>query len=85
VARSDLYVDFCKFLEGRGHSKWSQETFLSRFKTHELIRSRQITEGQTRNLESLSRPVSPGSMFNSGLPILPKVPRVFRGLSFKDS
>lgn len=82
VARSHLYFDFCKFLEERGHNKWSQETFLSRFKSHELIRSRGVVEGQTRNHDLISRPVPPGTLF-SGLPVLPKVPRVFRGMSFR--
>ena len=83
VARADLYHDFVRFLDEQGHSKWSQETFLSRFRTHELIRSRMIAEGQTRNKDGLSRPMIPGATFSSSLPTLPSVPRIFRGITFK--
>jgi phage/plasmid-associated DNA primase len=84
VARADLYAAFCKFLDERGHAKWSQETFLSRFRSHELIRSRQVEEGQTRNHDTLSRPpLGPNVTFSSSVPQLPKVVRVFKGVTFR--
>lgn len=84
VARKDLYDDFCRFLDERGHAKWSQETFLSRFRTHELIRSRGVTEGQIRNHNTISRPpLPPGVSWASAQPTLPNVVRVFRGLTFR--
>lgn len=84
VARSDLFADFSMFLTSQAHAKWGSETFLSRFRTHELVRRAGVTEGQTRNHDGLSRPpLPPGVMFSSTTPPLPKVVRMFRGLSFR--
>jgi P4 family phage/plasmid primase-like protien len=84
VARSDLYADFSRFLEERGHAKWSQETFLSRFRSHERIRSHGVTEAQIRNHDTISRPpLPPNVTFSSARPALPTAPRIFRGLNFR--
>lgn len=83
VFRGDLYADFCAFLEERGHAKWSQETFLSRFRSHERVRNMRVAEGRVRNHDDISRPaLPPGVSWSSARPVLPKQPAVFRGIKF---
>lgn len=85
VARPDLYHQFATFLAAQGHAKWSQETFLTRFRVHEMARRAGVTEGQTRNHEQLSRPpLPPGVLSDSTMPRLPGVVRILRGLRFRD-
>lgn len=81
VVRTEVYEDFLRFMDGRGHAKWSQELFLSRFKSHESIRSHAVGEGQTRKVESVSRAVLPNPYAKQ--PDLPKVIRVFKDVVFK--
>jgi P4 family phage/plasmid primase-like protien len=86
VAKPDLYSDFCAYLQEQGHTKWSQETFFERFSKHELWRRFAMTEGQTRNASALSRPALPEhAAWSSSLPKLPNVPRVVRGIRFRDA
>lgn len=85
VARSDLFTDFVAFLQAAGHAKWSQETFLSRFRNHDLVRKAGIHEGQIRTPDDISRPPLPsGVLFSSARPPLPGRVRVFRGIRFRD-
>lgn len=81
VVRKEMYEDFVRFLEERGHSRWSQETFLQRFKSHETVRSRSVGEGQTRSLARISR--APQANPYAQQPDLPKVARVFTGVAFR--
>jgi P4 family phage/plasmid primase-like protien len=85
IARPDLFTDFTNFLVAQNHSKWSSETFLGRFRVHELIRQAGVTEGQVRTSSSdISRPpLAPNVTFSSSQPPLPGRVRVFRGLRFR--
>jgi putative DNA primase/helicase len=82
VFRGDLYSDFCAFLEASGHAKWSQETFLSRFRTHAQIRAWKVTEKRTRAVGDICRPVRPGVAWSSSMPAMPAQPQVFEGIRF---
>lgn len=81
IVRKELYEDFCHFLEERGHAKWSQELFFTRFRSHETVRSRGVGEGQTRSLGSISR--APQANEYARRAELPKVARVFSGVAFR--
>lgn len=83
IAKPDLYHDFCTFLSVNGHAKWSQETFVERMKNHELFKKFAVTEGQSKTHDGLSRPLPPGTTFTSDLPVLPKSPRVYKGITFR--
>lgn len=85
IARPDLFADFTNFLVAQNHSKWSSETFLGRFRVHELIRAAGVSEGQVRSASSdISRPpLATNVTFSSAQPPLPSRVRVFRGLRFK--
>jgi putative DNA primase/helicase len=83
VAKGDLFWDFSRFLEEGNHSKWTQETFFSRLAEHQRLRSAGVTQGQTRAVATLSRPIPPGTLYTSGMPTLKAAPRIFRGLKFK--
>lgn len=85
VARNDLYADFTNYLAEHGHTKWSLETFASRFAGHELT----VKAGVNRvrisgsKLELLSRPMSTGTLYDSTIGKMPKQPWVYTGLRFK--
>jgi putative DNA primase/helicase len=81
IVRKEVYEDFCRFLEERGHSKWSMELFFSRFRSHETVRSRGVSEGQTRSLTTISRAAQSNPYAKA--PDLPKVARVFTGVVFR--
>ncbi len=86
VAKPDLYADFVEYLTEGGHTKWSQETFFGRLTKHEMYRRARLTEGQTRNVSSLSRPSAHGVVgvsFGPDVVKLPAVPRIVRGVRFR--
>ena len=80
VAKSDLYSDFCSWLNEGGYGRWSQETFFVRFLAHESVKGR-LEIKQTKSHQGISRP---GGGSNPFLADLPKVPRVVCGLRFRD-
>lgn len=85
VARQDLYADFTNYLVDSGHTKWSLETFSSRFIAHENTVRAGISKVRLfgSKVEALSRPMSAGTTFHSGLGNLPKQPWAYTGLRFK--
>jgi P4 family phage/plasmid primase-like protien len=83
ITRADLYWDFTQFLMAQGHAKWSQETFLSRLRTHEVYRRAGIEEAQRRSAEGLSRPPGVLGRFGGDVPKLSERNRVLVGLKFR--
>lgn len=83
VSKADLFWDFSRFLEDGNHSKWTQETFFTRFSEHQKLRAAGVTQGQTRNRDGLSRPNPVGVTFSSSMPVMKAAPRIFRGLKFR--
>lgn len=85
VARNDLYADFCNFLAEHGHTKWSLETFASRFGGHELTVRAGVTTARISGskVEALSRPMAAGTVYDSTIGRMPKQPWVYLGLRFK--
>lgn len=85
VWRQDLFEDFTAFLKEQQHATWSSETFLGRFRIHEMVRRAGVTEGQVRTSASkISRPPAPpGTTWSSTVKPLPSRVRVMRGLRFR--
>ena len=81
VVKSDVYADFCRFLEDGGHQKWSQELFWSRFMRHEACSG--FHEAQTTRHDLIDRPVPRETFWTSALPTLPRKPWILTGLSFQ--
>lgn len=81
VAKSDLYADFTQWLKEGEHHPVGKEVFWTRMQTHELWRKLGLSEAQTRSTGSIARP-RPRQW--SGQEPLPAVPRVVRGIRFRD-
>ena len=76
VLTTELYQDFCSWIEGRGHSKWSDQTFTARFTGHSMVEAAKVEKTRTTDLTGLDR--LPGA-FGS----ISKQPQVWNGVRFR--
>lgn len=76
VLATDLYQEFCIWIDRRGHNKWSDQTFTARFAGHGMIEAAKVEKGRTTNLDGLDQ-----SAF--AYRSIPKQALVWKGVRFR--
>jgi P4 family phage/plasmid primase-like protien len=80
IAKVDLVWHFNRWLAEQGASKWSARLLADRMKGHPSLRG--VTVARAGESDHPTRPLAPGSDWNSTIPTLSNRPEVFRGIRF---